>query len=114
MNVVSLQESRLGAVYVTRMEAIYPALIGRVFISKFLIDAHQFFQLVALNIDIDVYEAGLELFHLKGLNQIMKVLREMIVDFVLLKVLLEEILHHLIILIKEDSDIIMLTPIMIQ
>ena len=65
MNVVSLQESRLGAVYVTRMEAIYPALIGRVFISKFLIDAHQFFQLVALNIDIDVYEAGLELFHLK-------------------------------------------------
>jgi hypothetical protein len=44
----------------------------------------------------------------------MKVLREMIVDFVLLKVLLEEVLHHLIILIKEDSDIIMLTPIMIQ
>lgn len=114
VNVVSLQEPSLRAVYVPRMEAIDPALVGRVFISEFLIDAHQFLQLLTLDIDVDVYEASLELFHLVGLNQIMKVLREMIVDFVLLKVLLEEVLHHLIILIKEDSDVILLTPIVVQ
>lgn len=111
MNVVSLQEPRLGAVYVTGMEAIDPALVGRVLISEFLIDAHELLQLLTLDIDVDVYEAGLELLHLVGLNQIMKVLREMIVDFVLLKILLEEILHHLIILIKEDSDVILLTSV---
>ena len=100
VNVVPLQEPRLRAVYVPGMEAIDPALVGWVFISEFLVDAHQLLQLLTLDIDVDVYEASLELFHLVGLNQIVKVLREMIVDFVLLKVLLEEILHHLIILIK--------------
>jgi hypothetical protein len=114
VNVVSLQEPCLGAVYVPGMEAIDPALVGRVFISEFLIDAHQLLQLLTLDIDVDVYEASLELFHLVGLNKIMEVLREMVVDFVLLKVLLEKILHHLIILIKEDSDVILLTPIVVQ
>ena len=96
------------------MEAIDPALVGRVFISEFLIDAHQLLQLLTLDIDVDVYEASLELFHLVGLNKIMEVLREIVVDFVLLKVLLEKVLHHLIILIKEDSDVILLTPIVVQ
>jgi hypothetical protein len=36
------------------------------------------------------------------------------VDFVLLHVLLEEILHHLIILIEEDSDVVMLAPVVVQ
>ena len=95
------------------MEAINPALVVRVFISEFLINANQLLQVLALNIDVDVNEASLELLHLIGLNQILKILREMIVDFVLLKVLLEEVLHHLVILIKKDSDVILLTPIMI-
>ena len=96
------------------MEAIDPALVGWVLISEFLIDAHELLQLLTLDIDVDVYEASLELFHLVGLNKIMEVLREMVVDFVILKVLLEEVLHHLIILIKEDSDVILLTPIVVQ
>jgi hypothetical protein len=114
VNVVSLQEPRLGSVNVTRMEAIYSALVGRLFISEFLIDAHQLLQVLTFYIDVDVYEASFELFHLIGLNQVLEVLREVIVDLVFLKVLLEEVLHHLIILIKEDSDVVLLTSILVQ
>ena len=114
VNVISLQEPRLGAVNVTRMEAIYPAFVGRIFISEFLIYAYQLLQILAFYIYVYVYEASLELFHLIGLNQVLEVLREVIVDLVLLKVLLEEVLHHLIILIKKDSDVDLLTPIVFQ
>ena len=114
VNVVPLQEPRLRAVNVPGMEAIYPALEGGVFVPEFLVDGHQPLEVLTLRVDVDVHEAGSELLHLEGLNQVLEVLREVIVDFVLLQVLLEEVLHHLIILIEEDPDVVMLAPVMVQ
>lgn len=114
VNVVPLQEPRLRAVYVPGMEAIDPALEGRVFVPEFLVDGHQPLQVLTLRVDVNVHEAGLELLHFEGLNKVLEVLREVIVDFVLLQILLEEVLHHLIILIEEDPDVVMLAPVMVQ
>jgi len=96
------------------MEAIDPALEGRVFVPEFLVDGHQPLQVLTLRVDVNIHEAGLELLHFEGLNKVLEVLREVIVDFVLLQILLEEVLHHLIILIEEDPDVVMLAPVMVQ
>ena len=114
VNVVPLQEPRLRAVYVPGMEAVDPALEGWVFVPEFLVDGHQPLEVLTLRIDVDVHEAGFELFHLEGLNKVLEVLREVIVDFVLLQVLFEEVLHHLIILIEEDPNVVMLAPVVVQ
>jgi hypothetical protein len=114
VNVVPLQETRLRAVYVPGMKAVDPALEGRVFVTEFLVDGHQSLEVLTLRIDVDVHEAGPELLHLEGLNQVLEVLGEVIVDFVLLQVLFEEVLHHLIILIEEDPNVVMLVPVVVQ
>ena len=99
VDVVPLQETGLRTVDVTGVETIYSALVWRVLVSEFLINTDEFLQILTL-IDVNINEACLELLHLECSYQILKCLRKVELDFVLLKILFEKVLHHLIVLIE--------------
>ena len=113
VDVISLKETGLSTVNITRVETINPTLIGRVLIPEFFVDAHQFLQILTL-INVNIYKACLKLLHFESNYQVFKSLRKMELDFVLLKILFEEVFHHFVVLVQQYFNIVLLVAILIE